>query len=283
MVQVATVTTDDDGLLHAVRRTVSDANSALLCVAFVNEAGVKLISEELKRPDDIRLLVTTAFGTTTQAGLDTAVRLGAEVRVLNPVRTTFHPKLYAGVSGDRAAAVIGSSNLTGGLATNVEVASHLTGRRNDTALANAWDWAERLWTDERTVPWDGEGGDFGLAPVSVLPHDLMALISYAVAQDPVFLTLGSTPKPNRIVQVAPEGLYVETERSTSQGQRPQLVDAWMLETAWKYLLTRGRLTNSFLLNELRVHRSSAVCAVLARLPGVRSVGRGGRVELEVAQ
>ena len=31
---------------------------------------------------------------------------------------------------------------------------------------------------------------------------------------------------------------------------------------------RGELTNTTLLNQLRVHRSSAVCAMLAKMPGV---------------
>jgi hypothetical protein len=37
------------------------------------------------------------------------------------------------------------------------------------------------------------------------------------------------------------------------------------------LRTHGTLSNVVLLNDLRVHRSSAVCAILARLPGVERV------------
>lgn len=41
----------------------------------------------------------------------------------------------------------------------------------------------------------------------------------------------------------------------------------MLNLAWDALRANGRLSNTELL-EMRVHRSSFVCALLARLPGV---------------
>ncbi len=47
----------------------------------------------------------------------------------------------------------------------------------------------------------------------------------------------------------------------------------MLNLAWEYLRTRGELRNTVLLNELRVHRSSAVCAMLARVPSVEIASR----------
>jgi hypothetical protein len=53
----------------------------------------------------------------------------------------------------------------------------------------------------------------------------------------------------------------------------------MFNLAWDRLRTHGRLTNVELLDDLRVHRSSAVCAILARLPPVNSVaGRGITLE-----
>ena len=41
--------------------------------------------------------------------------------------------------------------------------------------------------------------------------------------------------------------------------------------AWDELRSRGTLSNRTLLGDLRVHRSSAVCAILARLPQVERV------------
>jgi hypothetical protein len=42
----------------------------------------------------------------------------------------------------------------------------------------------------------------------------------------------------------------------------------MLNLAWDTLRARGRLSNREMLEELRIHRSRFVGAVLARLPGV---------------
>lgn len=44
----------------------------------------------------------------------------------------------------------------------------------------------------------------------------------------------------------------------------------MFNLAWDYLQTHGSLTNQTLLNELRVHRSSAVFAILARHPALKA-------------
>ena len=82
------------------------------------------------------------------------------------------------------------------------------------------------------------------------------------------MTLGSHPKPNRIVDVTPHEIYVETERTMDRSTGPQPIPAWMFELALDALKAHGTLTNAHLLNILRVHRSSAVCAILARMPHV---------------
>ena len=68
--------------------------------------------------------------------------------------------------------------------------------------------------------------------------------------------------------ISPDGLHVHTARTRAQGEGAQLVPSWMIRLAWDYLQTHGELRNPKLLNDLRVHRSSAVLALLARLPGV---------------
>lgn len=45
---VATVTTADHGLLRAVRTVLAEADEALLCVAFVQERGLRLLEKELE-------------------------------------------------------------------------------------------------------------------------------------------------------------------------------------------------------------------------------------------
>lgn len=80
-------------------------------------------------------------------------------------------------------------------------------------------------------------------------------------------------RPNRVVDLAIGGLWIETDSSAKKGNPAQLVPAWMIQLAWDHLQLHGELTNRFLLDEdgLNVKRSSAVCAVLARLPGIEAV------------
>src|ERR1700690_2783856 len=72
-----------------------------------------------------------------------------------PSGGTYHPKVYLARRGDEATAIIGSANLTGGLVNNVEAAIVLRGHRDDRPIADAWSWAEDLWSDPRTGPWVG--------------------------------------------------------------------------------------------------------------------------------
>jgi hypothetical protein len=269
-VKVETVTTTDRSLLGAVRATLMRADEAFLCVAFVHEKGLHLLSDELKHRKNkklrSRLLVTTTFQPAESSALSVATGLGLEVRILNPGSgRTFHPKLYLGLTGRAAEAVIGSANLTGGLATNLEAAVALRGRRDDAPIARAWEWAEELWADERVAPWIPRAAELAEEPFEPI---LLAALRSAVKANPVFMTLGPRPAPNRVVDLSPVAVFVETARSRQRVGGAEPIPAWMLNLAWERLRTFGRLSNTELLNDLRVHRSSAVCAILARLPQV---------------
>jgi hypothetical protein len=268
-VEVATVTTSDRSLLHAVRATLDGADRTFLCVAFVQEKGLHLLAKELeelrRRKVPSRLLVTTTFETTTGSALAMARELGLDVRVLNPGSgKTFHPKLYLSEAGAAATAVIGSANLTGGLATNLEAAVALRGTRDDVPIGSAWSWAEALWADPRVEPWQPRAAERVEEP---LDPDLHRALRAEVRKDPVFRTL-SRGRPNRVVDLTPVEVYVETERSRTRSGGPESIPAWMFNLAWDRLRSFGELTNGQLLEDLRVHRSSAVCAILARVPGV---------------
>ena len=274
--EVATVTTSDRSLLHAVRVALSNVDEAFLCVAFVQEKGIHLLEKELdalkRRSVCARLLVTTAFQTTSSSALSMASGLGLDVRILNPGSgRTFHPKLYLGHAGKGAQAVIGSANLTGGLATNFEAAVALRGLRDEVALSRAWEWAEELWADERVAVWTPRAAE---PVVEAFDPALYAALSAEVRRDPVFVTLGPSHRPNRVVELTPVEVHVETGRSRERTGGAESIPAWMFNLAWDRLRTHGRLSNAELLNDLRVHRSSAVCAMLARLPQVeRALGR----------
>ncbi len=255
-------------LLPAVRRSLTEADEALLCVAFANVKGLNLLVPQLSRlGGDCRMVVTSAFGgETTAAALALAVDLNVRVRVLNTAGGTFHPKLYLARNEEAAVAIVGSANLTGGLVTNVEAAMVVKGTAGDDPIAHAWEWGEVLWNHPVSTEWA-----LGAEPVPGEQFDpiLLGALREAIPNGSFVRTLASG-RPNTVVEVTPQGVYVETERSLARGAQPQLVPAWMIQLAWDYLQLNGELTNTYLLatDGLNVKRSSAVCALLARLPQV---------------
>ncbi len=267
---VSTVTAPSGGLLAAVRSTLATADEALLCVAFAQTRGVHLVAQELVQVSSragARVVATTVF-TPSTAALTALTETGAAVRVLNAGGGTYHPKVFLGRRGRELQAVVGSANLTSGLVANVEVATHFVGTDQDQSLHELWSWAESTWSDARAKPWQpsiGESSEEEIDP------ELLAMISAEIVREPKLYTLGSAPKPNFVRDVAASGLWVETERSRAQEAGAQLVPPWMLNLAWDTLKARGELSNRELLDELRVHRSSFVCALLARIPGVEVV------------
>lgn len=263
-------------LLPRLRSTLASGDEALLCVAFVNRKGVALLSEELKGlagRGGCRVLLTSVFGGGDAGVTAPAVAglqdLGVDLKVLNWARGTYHPKMYLTRSGTSGQALIASANMTSGLLGNVETGVHLEGSTSWDPLRDAWRTAEDLWAHPSARPWR-EGSH--AAKAEPLSEALLALLRDRVPQGQALLTL-SDGKPNWIVDVNTEGVWVETQRSRGKGSSPQLVDAWMLDLAWSELTSQGHLSNTWLLNERRVNRSSFVCAALAEPPGVRVVSR----------
>jgi hypothetical protein len=144
----------------------------------------------------------------------------------------------------------------------------LRGLRDDQPLARAWGWAEELWSDDRAERWTPGAAEQTLEPFEPL---LYAGLRTEVRRDPVFMTLGRQPKPNRVLELTQVEAQVETERSQSRARGAEPIPAWMFNLAWERLRTHGTLSNSELLRDLRVHRSSAVCAMLARLPQIERI------------
>lgn len=276
MVAAVDVETHHDQL-GAVRRVLQGADEALLGVAFVQRRGVNLLERQLATVGRGRLVATTTFGTTTAPGLEAAAAFGLSVRVLNPSRGTFHPKLYVARHGERIAAAVGSANLTGGLVANVEAVAVLSGERRAPALARLWELAESWWEHDDAIDW-APGRVF--ASAEVLEPDLLAAIRAVVVLQPEIRTLADG-MANRVHDVTPDGVWVETDRSRELGRAPQLVPAWMIQIAWEWLQAHGTLTNRWLLDTdgLNVKRSSFVCALLARLPTVRVVSTRRPIEL----
>jgi hypothetical protein len=106
----------------------------------------------------------------------------------------------------------------------------------------------------------------------LMDPELLELLEGALAGREVITTL-SDGKPNWIAGLDSNGVQIETERSRKARKRAQLIPAWMLNRAWRYLTTYGSLTNRHLLatDGLNVKRSSAVCTLLAQLPQVEVI------------
>lgn len=266
--EVTTVTTGgDNNLLNGVRSVLDDADEALLAVAFVQSAGVNLLEPQLKRlGNSTRLVLTTTFGENA-AALAKAHGLKTCINVLNPGGGTNHAKLYLGRRGSSASALVGSANLTGGLVSNIEAGVLLKGQLSDPPIRDAWAFAEQLWKHQRCVAWSP--GATATVEETFSPEPYAALQAAVVANNGMFATLAQG-RPNRVTEVTPTGLYVITGASEAKGTPAQLVPAWMLELAHGYLRKNGHLTNRYLLatDGLNVKRSSAVCAILATLPGI---------------
>ena len=103
----------------------------------------------------------------------------------------------------------------------------------------------------------------------VLSEELLAALHEAVSPGSTITTLANS-KPNFIAGISKEGVLIETQRSRQMGLPAQLVPAWMLEAAWRHLRRHRLLKQTELLagDGLKVKRSAAVMALLARLPGI---------------
>jgi len=253
--------------LPAVQQIISGADEALLAVAFVDTKGIHLLERELKTVGSLRMLATSQFDR-MQVRTDTAfarvTSFGAGARLLNPKGgTTFHPKMYLARRGRAFSGVIGSANLTFGLAGNFETGVVVQGA----AASEAWELAEQLWGHADALPWTPRG------PVhpDELDPQLYALLSRYVYPGLTIRTLGQTPEANTILAFSESGATVATK--TSPGGRD--VEARMIQIAYDALVTSPTrtLTNPHLLNTLRVHRSSFVLALLTQIPTVRCLAQ----------
>ena len=117
---------------------------------------------------------------------------------------------------------------------------------------------------------------------SVLSDWLLAALRAAIPEGSTIPTLAEG-NPNRVTAIEPEGVWVETIRSETAGTGAQLVEAWMIQAAWDHLERHGTITNSLVLNEMNIKRSSAVCALLARLPEVRLTSSRAPIELTLTR
>lgn len=102
------------------------------------------------RGGQVEIIAGVDFQLTDLAALKRFERPPSEARVyLHPdpaARSVFHPKVYLAESGDRSAAIVGSSNLTaGGLGSNVEANLLIRGVPSEPLIQGIRSFHTRLW------------------------------------------------------------------------------------------------------------------------------------------
>jgi HKD family nuclease len=258
-------------LLPATQGVLGGADEAFLAVAFVDIRGVHLLEKELRTVGQVRALATSQFNSArTDTALDHLTRLGVTARLLNPPGgTTYHPKMYLARRGRDYTGLVGSANLTFGLAGNYESAVVVDGR----AARDAWNLAEQLWDSPDAKPWTPGG----VVPPDHLDPALLRLLLAHVRAGQTIRTLGRRSAPNTIVALTKTGATVHAATTSH-------VEPRMIQIGYDALATSptGQLRNTELLNNLRVHRSSFVMALLAQLPMVRQVPHPREVIIAMA-
>jgi hypothetical protein len=136
-------------------------------------------------------------------------------------------------------------------------------------MDDIWLLGEELWNHSAALTWEPGAA---IASRASMSESLLASLLMAMPEGTVVPTLAGQ-RPNRIAAVTADAVWVGTERSDAEGTGAQPVPGWMLQLAYDRLRSHGTLTSATLLNDLRVHRSSFVCAALARLPEVEIVSR----------
>ena len=120
-----------------------------MAVAYVSASGFSLVKKILDEGgvDEVRLVTDTKDGVTHPKALQGAVDCGWNVRIVDNLAGTFHPKLYVGAAGfdddagvaDLSLAITGSPNLShGGFLKNGECVFWSAAPHSRKSAARAW-------------------------------------------------------------------------------------------------------------------------------------------------
>ena len=115
-----------DNHLAEVRQLIQipDPERIILCIAFMNEAGVVALEEALSPvADRTTVLAGIRNGITSAQGLSKCLEIGCTTYAVDVGSSgvLFHPKVYLSRNSKEAKLIVGSANLTvGGLNANIE-------------------------------------------------------------------------------------------------------------------------------------------------------------------
>lgn len=145
--------------LAALRDLCSWADELHLAYAWITSArGASEHWRALPLAKLRRAVVGTQFAQTEPAALRALLDIGGgALRVIEDTGGVFHPKVIVGTKGDRARALLGSSNFThGGFGGNTELNVVLEGDVREGVVAEALSFIEQQWRHPRAFVPDAE-------------------------------------------------------------------------------------------------------------------------------
>ncbi len=268
--------------VDSLRNLLAGSEEVFAGVAYISRAGVHLMDKELqelkKRGGKLSVLTTLDFGHTDPRALDRLVELGAEVRLRAGGGGTFHPKVYLGRGAGGPQVLMGSANLSSRalLSRNVEAGIEVRGQAAEALHQAATVHLGALW-------------DAGGTTSYVLGTEAPVRYSMPQPSTPSMAAEGESRSTFPGIWAAVELLCAERQEvRTVQGKSNRLlafdrtsgvlvgtgkskdgewVPPWMFEVTVEAVAARGRLRlNPDCTTDLRIHRSSAVFAILGALP-----------------
>jgi HKD family nuclease len=159
-VDISLVDNNQRAVADAVDEICSKAARVRVAVAFAKGSGLAAapaVQGVATRGGQVQLLAGIDFQLTDLDALTPFERPPSAARIyLTPDqagRTTFHPKVYLAESDSETAAIVGSSNLTGGgLRENIEANILIRGDRSEPVLAAIRGLHNLLWTSGFSFP-----------------------------------------------------------------------------------------------------------------------------------
>jgi len=145
---------------NAIKSLLTDADEAILIVAFIMRSGTKLILENIKKivadHGFVKLLCSIDMGITEPEAIVELLDNGVDVRVCKLEEGIFHPKIWLSKKNGYWNCLVGSANCSGSaLHSNVEASVLIENKNNfDGTVEQALMFFEYLWSSDRSIKVD---------------------------------------------------------------------------------------------------------------------------------
>ena len=145
---------NEDNHYDTIKRCVRNADSIDAAVSYVKMSGVNILLDYLRGGKNIRLLCSMDMGITDPQAVQKLIGIGAQVRVCELKKGTFHSKMWIFGNSNKWQCLIGSSNLTySAMFDNVEtgVLINAGGEYNNNFIKQARQYFEDIWRSSENV------------------------------------------------------------------------------------------------------------------------------------